>query len=204
MPPAAGVPSPRRPRAWVPRRRPGDADRLAGGLDLLSTTAPDVERRHQSLRSVIDWSWQLLTEDERRVLARLSVQRGGFDLEAAAAVAGASLPLLAALVDHSLVDVGEGGRYGMHELLRQYAPSAWPTTPPTAGHACAPRRALRRALPTLPSGRPVAGTTSTPRSRTPRRHRRLVANADPARLDATSAGCAAVPPQGWFARPGRS
>jgi len=97
------------------------ADRLAGDLDLLATSAPDVERRHRSLRAVIDWSWQLLTGDERRVLARLSVLRGGFDLDAAAAVAGATLPLLAGLVDHSLVEVGEDGRYAIHDLLRQYA-----------------------------------------------------------------------------------
>jgi predicted ATPase len=64
----------------------------------------------QSLRSVIDWSWQLLTDDERRVLARLSVLRGGFDLDAAAAVAGATLPLLAGLVDQSLINVVEDGR----------------------------------------------------------------------------------------------
>ena len=54
-------------------------------------------------------------------MARLSVMRGGFDLDAAAAVAGAGLPQLAGLVDHSLVELGEDGRYNMHELLRQYA-----------------------------------------------------------------------------------
>jgi predicted ATPase/DNA-binding SARP family transcriptional activator len=107
---------------WVRSASPAAiADRLAGGLDLLETSSPDVERRHQSLRSVIDWSWQLLTGDERRLLARLSVLRGGFDLEAAAPVAGAVLPRLAGLVDQSLVAVGEDGRYAMHELLRQYA-----------------------------------------------------------------------------------
>jgi tetratricopeptide (TPR) repeat protein len=97
------------------------ADRLTSDLDLLATSAPDVERRHRSLRAVIDWSWQLLSDDERRVLARLSVPRGGFDLDAAAAVAGATLPLLAGLVDHSLVNVVQDGRYAMHELVRQYA-----------------------------------------------------------------------------------
>jgi predicted ATPase/DNA-binding SARP family transcriptional activator len=107
---------------WVRSASPAAiADRLAGGLDLLQTSSLDVERRHRSLRSVIDWSWQLLTDDERRVLARLSVFRGGFDLDAAAVVAGATLPLLAGLVDQSLVAVGEDGRYDMHELLRQYA-----------------------------------------------------------------------------------
>jgi predicted ATPase/DNA-binding SARP family transcriptional activator len=107
---------------WVRSASPAAiADRLAGGLDLLETSSPDVERRHHSLRSVIDWSWQLLTGDERRLLTRLSVLRGGFDLDAAAAVAGATLPLLAGLVDQSLVAVGEDGRYHMHDLLRQYA-----------------------------------------------------------------------------------
>jgi predicted ATPase/DNA-binding SARP family transcriptional activator len=107
---------------WVRSASPAAiADRLAGGLDLLETSSPDVERRHRSLRSVIDWSWELLTDEERRVLGRLSVLRGGFDLDAAAAVAGATLPTLAGLVDQSLVAVGEDGRYGMHELLRQYS-----------------------------------------------------------------------------------
>ncbi|MFI7542044.1 ATP-binding protein [Actinoplanes sp. NPDC049599] len=97
------------------------ADRLAAGLDLLATASPDVEPRHRSLRTVVDRSWELLTAEERGVLRRLSVLRGGFDLAAAAAVAEAGLPLLAALVDQSLVAAGEDGRYGMHELLRQYA-----------------------------------------------------------------------------------
>jgi predicted ATPase len=107
---------------WVRSASPAAiADRLAVGLDLLETSSPDVERRHRSLRAVIDWSWQLLTDEERRALGRLSVLRGGFDLEAAAAVAGATLPLLGGLVDQSLVTAGEDGRYGMHELLRRYA-----------------------------------------------------------------------------------
>jgi hypothetical protein len=57
--------------------------------------------------------------------------RGGFDLDAAGAVAGAGLPLLAGLVDHSLVEVGEDGRYGMHELLRQYAAQRLAADPAT-------------------------------------------------------------------------
>jgi predicted ATPase/DNA-binding SARP family transcriptional activator len=107
---------------WVRSAGPAAiADRLAEGLELLETTAPDVERRHRSLRSVIDWSCHLLTADELRALCRLSVLRHGFDLAAAGAVAGAGLPLLAGLVDQSLITVGADGRYGMHELLRQYA-----------------------------------------------------------------------------------
>ena len=97
------------------------ADRLAGGLELLETTSPDVDRRHRSLRSVFDWSYELLTDAERRAFRRLSVLRRGFDLAGAAAVAGAGLPLLAGLVDQSLVAAGDDGRYSMHELVRQYA-----------------------------------------------------------------------------------
>jgi predicted ATPase/DNA-binding SARP family transcriptional activator len=107
---------------WVRSASPAAiAERLACGPELLETTSPDVEPRHRSLHAVIDWSYRLLTEDERRALRRLSVLRGGFGLEAAADVAGAGLPILAGLVDHSLVTVGEDGRYDMHELLRQYA-----------------------------------------------------------------------------------
>jgi predicted ATPase/DNA-binding SARP family transcriptional activator len=107
---------------WVRSASPAAiADRLAAGGELLETTAPDVEPRHRSIRSVIDWSWELLGDSERQALGRLSVLRGGFDLDAAAAVAGADLPLLAALVDHSQVEVDADGRYGIHELLRQYA-----------------------------------------------------------------------------------
>jgi predicted ATPase/DNA-binding SARP family transcriptional activator len=115
---------------WVRSASPSAiADRLATGLDLLETTSPDVEPRHRSLRSVIDWSHQLLTDEERRALRRLSVLRRGFDLDAAAAVAGAGLPLLAGLVDQSLVAVDEDGRYHMHELLRQYAAERLATDP---------------------------------------------------------------------------
>jgi predicted ATPase/DNA-binding SARP family transcriptional activator len=107
---------------WVRSASPAAiAERLAAGGELLETTAPDVEPRHRSIRSVIDWSWELLGDSERQALVRLSVLRGGFDLDAAGAVAGADLPLLAGLVDHSLVEVDAGGRYAMHELLRQYA-----------------------------------------------------------------------------------
>ncbi len=106
---------------WVRSAAPAAiADRLARGLELLETTAPDVEPRHRSIRSVIDASVRLLTDEERRALRRLSVQHG-FDLAAAEAVAGAGLPLLAGLVDQSLVTAGPDGRYAMHELLRQYA-----------------------------------------------------------------------------------
>jgi predicted ATPase len=59
----------------------------------------------------------LLTEPERHLLGRLSVLRGSFDLTAAEAIADATLPLMASLVDASLVEVSADDRYGMHEFL---------------------------------------------------------------------------------------
>ena len=96
-------------------------DEVTKGLDLLALSDRDADVRHHSMRAVIDHSWQLLTEDERRVLARLSVFRGGCRRAAAAAVAGATLPLLAALIDKSLLRRSAAGRYELHELIRQYA-----------------------------------------------------------------------------------
>src|SRR5262249_8775545 len=77
--------------------------------------------RHRSMRAVFDQSWQLLSAAERQVLTRLSVFRGGFKLEAAEQVAGASLSIVAGLVDKSLVQMSRDDRYNLHELLRQYA-----------------------------------------------------------------------------------
>jgi predicted ATPase/DNA-binding SARP family transcriptional activator len=172
---------------WIRSASPtAIAERLVTGLDLLETTAPDVELRHRSLRSVIDWSWRLLTDDERRVLARLSVLRGGFDLDAAAAVADATLPLLAALIDHSLVEVGEDGRYGMHELLRQYAADRLAADPDDERatherHAAYFAGLLPEPGVTAVGGGPdLGGDVENLRAATDW----LVANAEPARLDA--------------------
>jgi predicted ATPase/DNA-binding CsgD family transcriptional regulator len=88
--------------------------------------------RQQTLRAMVDWSWELLSGAERAVLAALSVFAGGFGLAAAEAVAadpdvppGEVAGLLGALVDKSLVqfdDTGTGpGRYRLLETVRQYA-----------------------------------------------------------------------------------
>jgi predicted ATPase/class 3 adenylate cyclase/DNA-binding CsgD family transcriptional regulator len=97
---------------------------LTGG----SRTAPS---RHQTLRALIDWSYDLLNPAERIVADRLSVFAGGWTLAAAEAVTSAGdaeewevLDLLAALVGKSLVQAEEFGgstRYRMLETVRQYA-----------------------------------------------------------------------------------
>ncbi|HSL31185.1 MAG TPA: tetratricopeptide repeat protein [Anaerolineales bacterium] len=92
-------------------------------IDFLTTAARDMPPRHRSMRAVFDHSWNLLSDDERRVMMRLSMLRGGFTREAAEHVAGATLFDLSALVHKSLLRHTEGpvGRYDFHELIRQYA-----------------------------------------------------------------------------------
>ena len=101
------------------------ARELEGSLDVLAGSLRDVPARHQSLRAVLNHSWDLLTAEEQRVLWQLAVFRGGIEREAAEQVAGASLTLLAALVDKSLlhlsVNNGATRRFELHELVRQYA-----------------------------------------------------------------------------------
>lgn len=96
-------------------------DELAHSLDILTARYQNVPARHRSMRLVLEQSWALLNEDEQRVLKRLSILRGGFRQGAAAQVAGASLPLLATLAEKALIRMDAGGRYQMHELLRQFA-----------------------------------------------------------------------------------
>ena len=90
-------------------------------LGFLTTSLQDLPERHHSLRAVFDHSWDLLSEEERRVFRKLAVFRGGFRREAAGRVAGASLPLLSALVRKSFLRRNLPGRYEMLEVLRQYA-----------------------------------------------------------------------------------
>jgi len=96
------------------------AQEIAGSLDVLSAALRDLPERHRSMRVVFDRSWQRLSAGERQVLARLSVFRGGFSRPAAEQVAGATLPILSALVNRTLVRRTAAGRYGLHELVRQY------------------------------------------------------------------------------------
>jgi predicted ATPase/DNA-binding SARP family transcriptional activator len=74
--------------------------------------------RHQTLRAVFDWSWDLCTEAEREVWQRFSVFHGGADLAAVEAICG-RFEHLSALVDKSLVRL-EDGRYRMLETIREY------------------------------------------------------------------------------------
>lgn len=108
---------------------PIDLDsRLGQQLEVLSSTSRDAPARQQTLQALIDWSWQLLTPSERRVLARLSVFSGSFDIAAAEALAGEAgsqvLRDIRSLVDKSLLQVAEADqetRYGLLQTVREHA-----------------------------------------------------------------------------------
>ena len=97
------------------------AAHMDSSLDFLTTPLRNVPERHRSLRVMFEQSWQLLSMDEQSVLMKLAIFRGGFDLEAAEAVAGASLSMLEGLADKSLIRLNVGGRYDLQVLLRQFA-----------------------------------------------------------------------------------
>jgi predicted ATPase/DNA-binding SARP family transcriptional activator/DNA-binding CsgD family transcriptional regulator len=108
------------------------AARLGDSLGLLTAGSRTAAPRQQTLRGTLDWSYELLSEPERKLFARLSVFAGGWVMEAVETVAsgngieeGEVLDLLSRLVDKSLVTAGapaEGEvRYGMLEPVRQYA-----------------------------------------------------------------------------------
>jgi predicted ATPase/DNA-binding SARP family transcriptional activator len=107
------------------------AERLDDIFTVLVGGARTAPRRHQALRATLDWSHDLLDEDERVVFRRLAVFAGGFTLTAAEQVAAGGgirparmLGLLTRLADKSLLRVDHGGsdaRYHLLSTVREYA-----------------------------------------------------------------------------------
>jgi predicted ATPase len=94
--------------------------RLDRRLPLLVSRARDVPERQRTLRGTIEWSHELLAEDERQLFRRLAVFTGGATLDAAADVCQASLDELESLVDKSLLERTES-RFTMLETIREHA-----------------------------------------------------------------------------------
>ena len=125
------------------------ADRVRDRFAVLTSGDRTAEARQRTLRSAVDWSHDLLTQQERVLFRRLAVFRGGWTLTAAeAVVTDTELPaqrvmeLLERLVRQSLVVLDQSGghtRYRMLETLRQYATGkladAGETTAMDAAHA---------------------------------------------------------------------
>ncbi|MFF9080673.1 BTAD domain-containing putative transcriptional regulator [Streptomyces rubiginosohelvolus] len=107
------------------------AERLSDRFRVLTTGQRGAPARQQTLRAMIDWSWELLGAPERVVLRRLAVHRDGCDLAAAEAVCAGDgvaredvLDLVGRLVDRSLVVVvngADGPRYRLLESVAAYA-----------------------------------------------------------------------------------
>ncbi len=102
------------------------AQEIQHSLDFLTTSSQEVAERHRSLQAVFDYSWNLLSPEEKSVFGRLNVFRGEFERIAAEQVAGARLSILGALVDKSLLRRNSSQhsnfvtRYEMPELLQHY------------------------------------------------------------------------------------
>jgi predicted ATPase len=117
--------------ARLPAMTPAElAERLDRRFQVLAGGRRGAVERHQTLRAAIDWSYELLSEPEQRLLARLAAFTGGCTLEAAEAVCGDGgidpdlvFECLAHLVAGSLVVAEEHGsqtRYRLLETIRQY------------------------------------------------------------------------------------
>ncbi|GAA3067209.1 BTAD domain-containing putative transcriptional regulator [Streptomyces glomeratus] len=98
------------------------ADRLDDRFRLLSRGDRTKAPRHRTLRAVVEWSWDLLDDEERELARRLSVFPGGATLCAVEAVCGVPYPedLLASLAEKSFLEVADG-RYRMLETIRAFA-----------------------------------------------------------------------------------
>lgn len=97
------------------------AAEIERNIDFLTSTQRDIPQRHYSLRAVFDHSWNLLSKREQDIFQKLAVFQGRFTRQAAVEVTGASLPVLAALVDKSLLRRNQDGQFELHQLLKQYA-----------------------------------------------------------------------------------
>ncbi|MFB7264492.1 BTAD domain-containing putative transcriptional regulator [Streptomyces nojiriensis] len=113
------------------RLRTMSAEQLAARLDdrfrLLTGGARTAPRQHRTLRAVVDWSWELLTEAERVLLRRLAAFPGGATVETAEGVCAGGpvdaydvLDLITSLADKSLLVTAGDGRYRMLETIRAY------------------------------------------------------------------------------------
>jgi predicted ATPase/DNA-binding SARP family transcriptional activator len=98
----------------------GPANEPSHRLELAAHGPRDVPERQRTLRAALGWSYRLLTERERELLARLGVFAGGWDEASARAVCSATPPELAALATQSLL-VASAERFDMLETVREYA-----------------------------------------------------------------------------------
>jgi predicted ATPase/DNA-binding SARP family transcriptional activator len=112
--------------SWVEHFSVAEIGRSLAEIQIAPQQANRVIDRHHSLGAVFEYSWRLLSPAQQRILARLSIFRGGFDRSATAAVADAGLSELSALIGHSLVQRVAAGRYNLHPLIQEFAAQKLP------------------------------------------------------------------------------
>jgi predicted ATPase len=96
-------------------------ERLERALPVLTAGRRDAPERQRTLRSTIEWSYDLLDEEEQRLFRRLAVFAGSFTVEAAEEACDADLGTLESLLEQSLLRRWASGRLGMLETIREYA-----------------------------------------------------------------------------------
>ena len=107
---------------WMRLLSPAElVEEITKSLDALESNHKDISQRHQSMRAVLKYSWQLLSDAEQDALSRLAVFQGGFTKSAAQTVASASLRTLLSLVNKSLLQRTQGGRFERLVVVRQYS-----------------------------------------------------------------------------------
>jgi DNA-binding SARP family transcriptional activator/predicted ATPase len=102
---------------------PEIASEIKMNIDFLTTSAPDIDPRHRSLSAVFDNSWELMSEEERRILRRLSIFQAAFTTNAALEICDATPLLLSVFTDKSLLSHRQDGRFEMLNTFHQYASS---------------------------------------------------------------------------------
>ena len=109
--------------SWTALLSPDEIVReLKHGFDFLEIDVHDVPKRQRSIRAIFDYTWKLMNDNERQMLARLSIFRHGFTREAAQNIAQGNLHSLMSLLKRALIQPSNHeGRFEVHELLRLYA-----------------------------------------------------------------------------------
>ncbi len=97
------------------------AQEIEQDFDLLQTEIQDISERHRNVQAIVEYSWRRLDDDEKHVFSRLAIFQEAFSREAVAQIVGLSVPMLARLIDKSLLTREDDGRFSMHPILRQFA-----------------------------------------------------------------------------------
>jgi predicted ATPase len=96
------------------------ADEISRSFSFLTSQTVDVPDKQRSLQAVFNYSWQMLEEEQREVLVRLSAFHGGFTRQAAQEVANATWMSIVDLANKSLVRRSSDGRFDLHRMIRHF------------------------------------------------------------------------------------